>query len=328
MSKWPVYGFHKVPHLNDGALHAENASETWEFTNEFFTRDSPDLLTIVRKKNEAEKARSAKRQGTPESKTKPGTSYPAIEGSSSTATSVDMAVIYEEIRNIKRLQSSVIGELQRLKTDNEALWTEAAEARARYDQQQTTIKKMLKFLSRVFRPSKSGTGSLPSRSRNLLTGPPAFEEVTDDPVDTFLTPEAQETGAHELSELFRGNPSWWHSLVKSGLFNIPTSSNTQYTDSDIAAYEPRPVEMNQRRNSLAAMEQAVSETDQSIGRIADVFGIDDWNLNNISTLNPQGLSLDPDILTNNEDINAQPEYRFEDFIRNILPYITNSRYGG
>ena len=257
--------------------------------------------------------------------------YPAIEAPPNVASTADMAVVYEEIRNIKRLQGSVIGELKRLKTDNEALWTEAAEARARYDQQHATINKMLKFLSTVFSPNKSTAGSLPSRNRALLTGPSAFEELSDDYVDSVLTPEAQETGARELSNLFgggqpilpinAGDAAWWHNLVKngsdSGMFNLPTPS---YTNEDITPYEPPPAALNQHKNSLAAMEDAVSQTDQSIGRISNVLGINDWDNYSWGNLaNPDGLSMDS--LIDTQNVETQPEYRFEDFIRSNSPVL-------
>lgn len=327
-----MYGFHKVPHLNDGALHTENTPEVWEFTNEHFTRDNPDLPSIVRKKNEAERARSAKRQGTPEPKQR-HTAFPAIEAPPSLASSADMTVVYEEIRNIKRLQTSVIGELKRLKTDNEALWAEAADARARYDQQQSTINKMLKFLSTVFSPSKSNAGSIPSRNKGLITGPPAFEELGDDSVDSVLTPEAQETGARELSKLFggaqpilpinAGDASWWQNLVKSGsdsgMFNLsanlPPPSYTSPTDA-LAPYELPPTALTEHEDSLAAMEQAVNQTDQSIDRICNVLGVNDWdNFNFPAYQQPDVVTYDP--FLDMQNVNAPTEYKFEDFIRTI-----------
>jgi hypothetical protein len=333
-----VYGFHKVPHLNDGALHSESAPEIWEFTNEHFTRDNPDLPSIVRKKNEAEKARSAKRQGSPDTRPRP-TTYPAIEGPPNVSPPNDMSVVYDEIRNIKRLQNSVIGELKRLKTDNEGLWTEAAEARARHDQQAATINKMLKFLSTVFSPTKSN--AISSRNRGLLTGPPAFEELGDDSVDIngdILTPEAQETGARELSNLFggtqpilptnAGDANWWQNLIKNGsdngMFNLPASAHTP--QNDVLTYNP-PTSLEQHRNSLAAMEHAVNQTDQSIGRISNVLGVNDWDNFNFSYPNiDAGVAFDPVLDTQN--VNPQPEeYRFEDFIRTISPFqCFNIRY--
>jgi hypothetical protein len=327
-----VYGFHKVPHLHDGALHTENAPEIWEFTNEYFTKDKPDLQSIVRKKNEAEKARSARRQASPDVKPK-SASYLAIEAPSPPAnpSSSDIAVVVEEIRNIKRLQNSVIGELKRIKADNEALWTEAAEARARHDQQQATINKMLKFLSTVFSPAKSNAGTLPARNRGLITGPSAFEELSDDPVNlsnTVLTPEAQETGARELSSLFggaqpilpvnAGDASWWQNLVKN---DFPLSA-TPYTSQpdNVALYNPPPQPLDYHRNSLAAMEQAVDQTDQSIGRIAGVLGVNDWENfggNNFQSLeNQNSVGFDP--LLDHQVLGTQPDYQFDDFLRSTF----------
>jgi len=188
---------------------------------------------------------------------------------------------------------------------------------------------MLKFLSTVFSPSKSNAGSLPARNRGLLTGPSAFEELNDDPVDSILTPEAQETGARELSNLFggaqpilptnAGDAAWWQNLVKngndSGMFNLPTPS---YTNDDITPYELPPTLLNQHRDSLAAMEHAVNQTDQSIGRISNVLGINDWDNYNFGNFqNADGLSFNPPADT--QAVNTQPEYRFEDFIRSMHP---------
>jgi hypothetical protein len=66
------------------------------------------------------------------------------------------------------------------------------------------------------------------------------------------------------------------------------------------------------------MEQAVNQTDQSIGRISNVLGIDDWdnyNFGNFQSID--GLSFNSTLDTQNN--NTQPEYRFEDFIRCTLP---------
>ena len=331
-----MYGFHKVPHLNDGTLHTENTPEIWEFTNEYFTRDNPDFVRIIKRKIEAEKARSAKRQRSPEPQHGPATGFPAIEAPPNVTSNVNIALVYEEICNIKRLQGSVVGELKRLKKDSDALWTEAAEARARYDQQQTTINKMLKFLSSVFGTNKSNSGSLPSRNRGLLTGPPAFEELGDDPVVSVLTPEAQETGAREYSNLFgdsqpilpinAGDAAWWQNLVnngsENGIFNIPAPPTHPPPNDEIITYEPLSAAFNQHHNSLAAMELAVNQTDQSIGRISDVMGINNWD--NYNWGNPDGLSFDPVVNTD-----TQPEYRFEDFIRSnfALSTTSNDRHG-
>lgn len=333
-----MYGFHKVPHLNDGALHTENAPEVWEFTNEHFTKDNPDLLTIVRKKNESERARSARRQGSPDPQPRPVTGYPAIEAPPQMASSSDMTVIYEEMRNIKRLQDSVINELKRLKQDNEALWTEAAEARARYDQQQLTLNKMLKFLSTVISPNKNNAPTIATRNRNLLTGPPAYEELNDDPVESVLHPEAQAAGERDLSNLFAGaqpilpanasDAAWWQNLIgkgnNSGMFlaapaPTPATNTAAGTPNDtaLAHYEPPPSALQQHRNSLHAMEQAVNQTDQSIGRISDLFGINNWDNYNIHDFQNLTAGVNPVDVAATGSI--APDYSFDDFLISNIP---------
>ncbi|KAJ3062351.1 stress-responsive transcription factor hsf1, partial [Rhizoclosmatium hyalinum] len=45
-----MYGFHKVPHLQQGALIESEAGECWEFANPHFQRNQPDLLCLVTRK--------------------------------------------------------------------------------------------------------------------------------------------------------------------------------------------------------------------------------------------------------------------------------------
>ncbi|KAJ2710704.1 Heat shock transcription factor, partial [Coemansia sp. D1744] len=46
-----MYGFHKVPHLQQGGLMADGpGAESWEFNNENFQRGQPDLLHFIRRK--------------------------------------------------------------------------------------------------------------------------------------------------------------------------------------------------------------------------------------------------------------------------------------
>ncbi|KAJ2719387.1 Heat shock transcription factor [Coemansia sp. Benny D115] len=46
-----MYGFHKVPHLQQGGLMADDPeAESWEFNNENFQRGQPDLMHFIRRK--------------------------------------------------------------------------------------------------------------------------------------------------------------------------------------------------------------------------------------------------------------------------------------
>jgi len=227
--------------------------------------------------------------------------------------------------------------LARLKRDNEALWTEAAEARARYDQQQLTLNKMLKFLSTIISPNKNNAPTIATRNRNLLTGPPAYEELNDDPIESVLTPEAQVADDRDLSNLFAGaqpilpanasDASWWQNLVgkgnDSGLFLAPivtpatSTSPTTPNDTTLAHYEPLPAALQQHRNSLAAMEQAVNQTDQSIGRISNLFGINNWDHYNLPDYQNPTTEINPTEIA--PTTNIAPDYSFDDFLISNLP---------
>ncbi|KAJ1933211.1 Heat shock transcription factor, partial [Kickxella alabastrina] len=46
-----MYGFHKVPHLQQGGLISDGPdAESWEFNNDNFQRGQPDLLHFIRRK--------------------------------------------------------------------------------------------------------------------------------------------------------------------------------------------------------------------------------------------------------------------------------------
>ncbi len=45
-----MYGFHKVPHLQQGALLSDAHMEQWEFSNPYFQKNQPDLLHLVSRK--------------------------------------------------------------------------------------------------------------------------------------------------------------------------------------------------------------------------------------------------------------------------------------
>ena len=127
-----MYGFHKVPHLQQGALHADGDSELWEFTNPYFQRNQPDLLCLV--------SRKKGREG--EDK----------EGA------LDINHLVNEIAAVKRHQLTISADLKNIQTENQMLWNESQTIRARYQKQQDTIDKIVKFLGTVFNGKKKVFG--------------------------------------------------------------------------------------------------------------------------------------------------------------------------
>jgi len=172
-----MYGFHKVQHLNHGVLHNDGTPEVWEFVNENFLRDDPSRMKfIVRKKGEAEKARSAARQQVQSTTPTP---QPHLNDPA------DIAIARAEIQSVATRQNMIREEVLRLANSTEGLWKYALETRRRYEDQQNKLDKVIKVLSEAFRKRVSNT-EIPNKVRGLLEGPSVFEELSDSatPVQT------------------------------------------------------------------------------------------------------------------------------------------------
>jgi FtsZ-binding cell division protein ZapB len=138
-----MYGFHKVPHLQNGVLSTEGETERWEFSNPHFQRNQPDLLLLVTRK----KGRDPEEKET-------GT--------------VDLHHILDEIAAIKKHQMSISNELKNVQTDNQVLWQEDVASRERHHRHQETIDKILRFLASVFSSDKNKHVVIPRKRRFLL----------------------------------------------------------------------------------------------------------------------------------------------------------------
>ncbi|KAJ3202666.1 stress-responsive transcription factor hsf1 [Dinochytrium kinnereticum] len=118
-----MYGFHKIPHIQQGALFTDGEPEMWEFANPNFQRGHPDLLCLVTRK----KSRDTEEK----------------EGA------IDLSSVLHEISAIKRHQYSISNDLKSIQRENQILWTETIGLRDRYQRQQNTIDKIVRFLASV-----------------------------------------------------------------------------------------------------------------------------------------------------------------------------------
>lgn len=118
-------------------------SENWEFNNDNFQRNQPDLLCLV----------SRKKGG---------------ENTDDKLGVVDMGNLIQEIAAIKRHQLTISSDLKTIQRDNQVLWTESMAVRDRYQRQQETIDKILRFLASVFSNKKKPVAA--NKKRRLLLG--------------------------------------------------------------------------------------------------------------------------------------------------------------
>jgi FtsZ-binding cell division protein ZapB len=203
-----MYGFHKVPHLQNGVLSAEGESERWEFSNPHFQRSQPDLLLLVTRK----KGRD------PEEKE---------------AGAADIHHILDEISAIKKHQTSISNELKNVQNDNEILWQENVASKERHIRHQETIDKILQFLASVFSSDKNKHGVTP-RKRQYLIEASTAEASKKRPRCKIENVDEEEGNSDNprnflnSTKFANGSPNLQNNT------GIPLSSDVKYATSDLA----------------------------------------------------------------------------------------------
>ncbi|KAH9460977.1 hypothetical protein Pst134EA_017285 [Puccinia striiformis f. sp. tritici] len=142
-----MYGFHKVPHLNQGVLQGEiPETEMLEFTNINFQRAQPDLLCLIQHKKSCPESThpATNEQNEPSS-----TAVPPNTNTTPPNTA-DLQTILMDIMSIKKHQTLISSDLKTLQSSNAHLWKEAIANRDRIKRCQDTINKILGFLAQVF----------------------------------------------------------------------------------------------------------------------------------------------------------------------------------
>ncbi|CCF52642.1 hypothetical protein NDA11_004844 [Ustilago hordei] len=167
-----MYGFHKVPHLQQGALKHDSPqeSELWEFSNPHFHRDHPDWLSKVQRK----KGPRDEKDGHGDREASASTGQELMHAGalmrtdfgpdgSGEAGALQLASVLNAINAIKNAQTSISADLRHLQDSNQNLWHEAVESRQRAKRQQETINKILRFLAGVFGNQQDAETPLPGK---------------------------------------------------------------------------------------------------------------------------------------------------------------------
>lgn len=236
---------------------------------------------IVRKKGEAEKARSAARQSAHTSTKTEHVEY---------VDPADLAIVRAEMYDLANKQSWIKQEMLRLATNTEELWKYAFETRRRNQEQQEKLENLIKFLSNAF--IKRQNGELPSKVRGLLEGP--TYEILEDDSKQAATPDQGQMDV--LRMLASGKmPAGLQEVILQYLQNhgaanvISGTPATATTPSDVlSTFQAATNNMQQ----LANVQQWVDHTDQGLHGL----GID---------MNPQDNSTFDDYL-------AQSNFTFDD----------------
>lgn len=182
-----MYGFHKVPSLQQGSLKHEQEMEIWEFEEKNFQRDRPDLMGFMQRKkgtkagDDKEKSGGGANAGgdDDEDKNKALVDNKVSEGLTSVSGALTRAGeseslmqltnVWQAIQAIQNAQTSINDNLRHLSLSNDELWKETMEQKRRSEQQAETINRMLRFLAGVYAGHDglvNGDGGTPSKGRN------------------------------------------------------------------------------------------------------------------------------------------------------------------
>jgi len=167
-----MYGFHKIPHLQQGVLKSDTDTEFWNFAHANFHRGQPDLLCLIQRKKQVAQPGDENsidlRDGGANVGLLSGPTTDATTGTGnaplgnptlSSGQILDIHSIVNGISAIKRHQTTISAELNELKRSNQLLWQDALAARAKHQKQQDTINRIVKFLAGVFGSNAGGAGS-------------------------------------------------------------------------------------------------------------------------------------------------------------------------
>ncbi|KAG6888148.1 hypothetical protein C0995_010317 [Termitomyces sp. Mi166 len=142
-----MYGFHKIPHLQQGVLKSDTDTEHWNFAHPSFLRGQPDLLCLIQRKKQPIHPGEDVVMDLRESV---AAQSAAQLQSSGQGQVIDAHTVLNGITTIKRHQAAISQELNELKQSNQMLWQDALEARQKHQKQQDTINRIVKFLAGVF----------------------------------------------------------------------------------------------------------------------------------------------------------------------------------
>ncbi|XP_008565145.1 PREDICTED: heat shock factor protein 2 isoform X2 [Galeopterus variegatus] len=116
-----MYGFRKVVHIDSGIVKQERDGPV-EFQHPYFKQGQDDLLENIKRKVSSSKPEENK------------------------IRQEDLTKIMSSAQKVQIKQETIESRLSELKSENESLWKEVSELRAKHAQQQQVIRKIVQFI--------------------------------------------------------------------------------------------------------------------------------------------------------------------------------------
>ena len=170
-----IYGFHKVPHAQQGVLLADD-NEVAEFSHPLFRKGRPDLLLQVKRKSATADTKKVRYFLGAFCHADPPFFFQTNATANEVAVPLNVNVdqIMTDIMNIKQNQLLITNSLKEIQRDNQHLWNEMMATRHRNQHLQQAALKIVHFLASVFgRGDKTGirnTAAASHGGNRLLLG--------------------------------------------------------------------------------------------------------------------------------------------------------------
>ncbi|KAF9438800.1 stress-responsive transcription factor hsf1 [Entomortierella beljakovae] len=275
-----MYGFHKVPHLQQGVLMPDSDSEQWEFSNPNFQKNQPDLLYLVSRK---------KATGANEDKD---------------AITMDLGHILQEVAAVKRHQVAISTDLKNIERDHQQLWQESITARERHQRQQETIDKILRFLASVFSGDKK-RAIVPNKKARLTITDGDGVSNTDDSRRVVEEEDEEEDATDVIQPNTKRKRSSKDNEVSHAIGSTLNNSNPSLNISEIS---PAMLgNTSQTKNSSQQSSSSTTNTNSSLPTLptsaasSGSFSLPDYMSMfpgmNFAGTNSSGLKFDPSNLS-------------------------------
>lgn len=277
-----MYGFHKVPHLQQGSMAASAIGSTestiWEFSHVNFIRNRPDILINVRRKI-----------GNSEDGISPTLSSSSTSSLTDSRANSDDFIstarsLRQELSFIYQQQNALRTDLQSLQRDNQLLWNENIASRERHLQQQQVIDRILRFLASVFTTdgkllasASTGLAGINSSTHSALhTG-----NVSSQPSSV-----PQSTSSRQMNRpLLLGNISGNEEELRRHVLELITGGQNSLLDSDKIDLVPDNNSSNMSSNNRfipnAAFNNRLEDLENTSREMSNDISLADEEISNV-----------------------------------------------
>ncbi|KAI8355178.1 hypothetical protein BD560DRAFT_449574 [Blakeslea trispora] len=271
-----MYDFHKVPHLQQGVMIAENEYEIWEFSNPHFQRGRPDLLVLVTRKRNRDKD--------------------IVD-----TENVTLSSLVQDLSAIKKQQTSIGTDLREMHRDNEILWQETLNARDKYQRHQDAIEKILQFLTAIFANdhlaiSMNNGDSLPKglieEAASLAGMPAKIDAKSNTPLSSSLASSALSNIFSSAMRLYSSSSDMSQpDMNQRHPSNMPDSDKSSF-DATQLSYTPSPQEAEleeEKGPSVVEFSRTLNTATRSAQNITQDIDMLQANIESLAN----GLGIDP-----------------------------------